>query len=129
MGKKLTITDLIAQKDKLKKKKQRQMTLRIESLDAEIVIQEPSRAFALEALEMAQSDTDSDKADAHVVYHSVVEPNLKDPELQKKFGCAEPIDIVDMIFRPGEVSAISGHALELAGFGKSVKKVDHELKN
>jgi hypothetical protein len=129
MSKKLTIKDLLAQKAQLKQKKQRTQTLYVESLDAEIVIQEPSRALALEALEMAQDDMQSDKADPYLVYQCVVEPNLKDPQLQKEFGCVEPTDIVSMIFRSGEIGAISGHALQLAGFGQGVKKVDADLKN
>ncbi|MEF3313328.1 hypothetical protein PV433_31040 [Paenibacillus sp. GYB004] len=129
MKKTLTITDLLAQKDQLKKRKGRQQRLYVESLDAEIVIEEPSRELAAEALEMANDETLSDKADAHVVYHTVVSPNLKDPKLQKEFGCAEPTDIVDILFRPGEIAAISGFALQLAGYGHTVRKVDAELKN
>lgn len=128
MGK-LTISDLLAKKEQLKKKKSRTETLYVESLDAEIVIQEPSRGLALEALEMAQDPTRSDLADIHMVYHCVIEPNLKDSELQKGFGCTEPTDIVSMIFRPGEIGAISGHAMQLAGFGEGVRKIDKELKN
>jgi hypothetical protein len=129
MGKTLTIQELMAQKESLKKKEKRTERLYIESLGAEIVIQEPSRALALEGLEMAQDDMRSDKADPYLVYNCVIEPNLKDPELQKAFGCAEPIDIADIIFLPGEVSAISGNILRLAGYGKGVTKVDKELKN
>jgi hypothetical protein len=129
MAKKMTIADLIAQKEQLKKGKSRTQTLYIESLDAEITIEEPSRAIVLEALEMGQDDTRSDMADVYVVYHCVIEPNLKDARLQKEFGCAEPTDIVGMIFRAGEIGAISGHALQLAGYGQGVKKVDDDIKN
>jgi len=127
VSKKLTIKDLLDRKEQLKGRKKRRVTLYVESLDGEIEIEEPSHALALEALEMAQSE--SDRADKHVVYHCVVEPNLKDPELQKAFGCAEPTDIVDMIFRPGEIAAISGHALQLAGYGQGVRKIDEVVKN
>lgn len=129
MSKKLTVADLLQQKDQLKQKKQRTQTLYVESLDAEIVIQEPTRLLALEALEIAQDRTRSDKADAHVIYHCVIEPNLKDPELQKQLGCVEPTDIADIIFRPGEVAAVGGHIMQLAGYGQSVKKLDQDLKN
>lgn len=129
MSKKLTITELLAQKDRLKKKKQRTLTLHIDSLDAEIVIQEPNRALALEGMEMAQDSVRSDLADPYIVYHCVTEPNLKDPEVQKAFGCVEPTDIVEMIFRPGEIAAISGHAMQLAGYGQGVKKVEEDIKN
>ena len=130
MSKKLTIQELMARKQDLKQKKQRTETLLIASLDAEIVIQQPSNAMATEALEMAQDDMRSDKADAYLVYNCVIEPNLKDPELQKEYECVEPTDIVHAIFLPGEVTAISGRALALAGYGgKGVTKVDKELKN
>lgn len=129
MPKKLSITDLLAQKEQLKKKEIRKQDLYIQSLDAEITIQEPSLALATEALAMAQDDARSEMADVHVVYNCVIEPNLKDPELQKQFGCVEPIDIVGMIFRPGEIAAISGHALQLAGYGQGVTKVAKEVKN
>lgn len=129
MSNKLTIKDLLANKEQMKdKKKQRAQDLYIESLDAEITIQEPSRALALEALEMAQAGK-SDEADIHLVYQCVTEPDLKNKELQKAFGCVEPTDIVSMIFRSGEISAISGFALQLAGYGQGVVKVDRELKN
>lgn len=129
MSKPISITDLLARKDQLKKKKQATETLYIESLDANITIKEPSRQFCVEALEMVQDPTRSDKADAHVVYNCVAEPNLKDKELQREFGCVEPTDIVDILFKPGEVAAISGYCLQMAGYGKGLKKVDAELKN
>ncbi|MFD3271521.1 hypothetical protein ACE3MS_15485 [Paenibacillus dendritiformis] len=129
MSKKLTITDLLARKEQLKKKKVRKQTLLVESLDAEIVIQEPSRAIVTEALEMSQDSTRSEMADIHVVYHSVVEPNLKDKELQDAFGCVEPTDIVKFIFRDGEIGMISGLAVQLAGYGQGISKVDREIKN
>lgn len=129
MSKSISITELLAKKEQLKKKNQATEVLYIESLEANITIKEPSRQFCVETLEMAQDSTRSDKADAHVVYHCVSEPNLKDKDLQKEFGCTEPTDIVDMIFKPGEVAAISGYCLQLAGYGSGLKKVDKELKN
>jgi len=104
MSKNITIKDLLAKKEQFKNKKQSTETLFIESLNANIIIKEPTREFCYEALEMAQESPD--KADLHNVYHCVVEPNLKDPELQKEFGCVEPTDIVDMIFKAGEVHNI-----------------------
>lgn len=129
MSKKITIADLLAQKDKIKKKEPKKQTLFVASLDGVITIQEPERAIALEALQMAQDSEREDLADPYLVYHCVVEPNLKDPVLQSEFGCTEPTDIVDMIFRPGEVSMIGGFALKLAGFATGVRAVDEEIKN
>jgi len=129
VSKKLTIADLLKQKDQLKKKEARKTSLYIDSLDAEITIQEPNRSLCIETLEMVQDEARSEMADPYLVYHSVIEPNLKDSKLQEEFGCVQPTDIVEMLFRPGEISAISGHALQLAGFKDGVRKVDEELKN
>ncbi|CAM3133204.1 hypothetical protein PASE110613_17745 [Paenibacillus sediminis] len=63
--------------------------------------------MALEVIEMAQNDERSDMADIHLVYNIVIEPNLKDAELQKEFGCAEPTNIVGLLFRAGEIGALS----------------------
>lgn len=128
MGEKLTIKDLLAKKEQLKNNEKAIVVLHVESLGGDITIQEPTRDFCIEALEMAQSG-DSDRADAHIVYNCVIEPNLKDKELQEAFKCIEPTDIVDMIFKPGEVASISGNCLDLAGYGTGLKKVEQEIKN
>ncbi|UED78052.1 hypothetical protein [Brevibacillus sp. DP1.3A] len=129
MSKKITIADLIAQKERIKKRKAKTMTLYVESLDGEIIVQEPEKSISVEALTMVQDDTRSEMADTFLAYHCVIEPNLKDVSLQQAYGCAEPTDIVNMIFRQGEISAIGGHALQLAGYATGVRKVETELKN
>lgn len=126
---KVTIASLMEQKDKLKNKKAKQQTLFIASLGGEIIIQEPDRSVALEAMAMTHDEQKQDMADPYLVYHCVVEPNLKDATLQKEFGCTEPMDIVDMIFQPGEVASIGGFALKLAGYATGVRAVDQEIKN
>lgn len=126
---KITIAQLLEQKEKLKNKEPKRQTLFVASLGGEIVIQEPERGLALEALQMTQDSEKEDMADPYLVYHCVIEPNLKDPALQTEFGCTEPMDIVEMIFRPGEVAAIGGHAMKLAGFATGVRAIDDEIKN
>jgi hypothetical protein len=127
MSKPLTITDLLKQKEQLKKKQKKTATLYVESLDAEIEIEAPDRALFIELVNKAVSGDDT--ADAYAVLQCVKSPNLKDENLQKEFKCLTPIEIVDKIFEPGEIAAISGHAMELAGYGKGVTKVEKEIKN
>ena len=126
---KITIAKLLENKSKLKNKKVKRQTLYVASLEGEIVIQEPEKSVALEALKMTQDSEKEDQADPYLVYHCVIEPNLKDPTLQQEYGCVEPFDIVDMIFDPGEVQSIGGFALKLAGYATGVKAVDDEIKN
>lgn len=123
----LSIAEILKRKDALKNKSNKTARLYIDSLDAEIVIKAPDREFAFELIQKAQAG--DVKADAYAVYECVIEPNLKDRKLQEGLGVFAPIDVVDAIFDAGEVASISGHILQLAGFGNGVKKMDDELKN
>lgn len=51
-----------------------------------------------------------------VVYNSLLDPNLKDKELQKAYGCkANPFGIVEKIFTPLEIKAIADKVAEISG--------------
>ena len=128
MSKNITIKDLLARKEQLKNKKPERVTLFVESLDGNITIEQPTGEFCIETQEMAQLEG-SAKADIHAVYNCMVEPNLKDPQLQKEFGCATGHELVELLFKPGEIQAISGYCLEVAGYGNGLKKVTDDLKN
>jgi hypothetical protein len=125
----LTIKDLIERKEQIKNKKQKTEKLYIESLGGNIRVKEPSGVLCNEVFMMAQDPDRGDRSDAHMVYNCVIEPNLKDQELQKEFGCVEPTDIVDMLFKPGEAAAISTHCVQMAGYSDGLKKVEDDLKN
>ncbi len=125
---KITVKNLLAQKEQLKNKKEVKEDLYIDSLGGDITVKEPSSELCVESFEMAQTG-DSSRADAHIVYNCVIEPTLKDEELQKEYACVEPSDIVKMIFKPGEIAAISGHCMTMAGYGTGLKKVDKQIKN
>jgi hypothetical protein len=56
-------------------------------------------------------------------YECIVEPNLKDAEVQKQFGCTNPMDIVDVIFAPGEIPQIAIECMKLAGYMGGVEAV------
>ena len=130
MSKRLTITDILKQKEEIKAaQKSVEKVIRVERLDAEVVIEKPSKALCLESMNMTRKDETADLADAFLVYSIMKEPNLKDRELQKEFSCVEPTDIVDVIFEPGEVTEIANYALELAGYKKGTISVVEDLKN
>ena len=127
MAKKLTIKELIAQKEQLKNKKSRTIDLYVESLDSEITVSSPSSALILEAQDVGEQD--ATRADAYIIFNCMKEPNLKDSELQTAYSCLEPLDIVEKLFLPGEVAAIASEIMKLAGFGSNVSKVGKEIKN
>ena len=127
MGKKLTIKELIAQKEALKSRKKKTANLFVESLEGEITIESPTSDIMLTA--QSEGETDAVRADRYLVYKCVKDPNLSDKELQEAYGCVEPIDIVKEIFQPGEVSKIAVEIMNLGGYGNSVTKVASDLKN
>lgn len=127
--KKLTILDLLKEKEKYEVKKGVTKDVRIERFDANIVVQVPDRELCVESQQMARDEDTATQANVHMVYNVVVEPNLKDAELQKTFECVEPTDIVEKIFSPGEIALISDLALELAGYKNSAVSLVKDLKN
>lgn len=117
---KLTLSELIRRKEQMlaaKKTKQTQ-DLYIPSLKSVITIEEPNAALCRDAAEM-----DGDEGDRYICYECVKEPNLKAQEVQETFGCAEPMDIADIVFKPGEISQISRAAAKLAGYNNGVKEI------
>lgn len=128
--KKLTLSDLIQKKDQLKRSndEKKKKELYLEQLDATITIEEPDVTLITESTELANDENYDGNGDEYLVYNVVVEPNLKDKELQKAYGCTEPIDIVRMIFSPGTIYGIAQEAMDLAGMNHKVTTVD-KLKN
>lgn len=126
--KKLTLTDLIKNKEQYQVKADTKEELYIERLGASITIRKPERSLCLEAFQMARDDKQADKADPYMVYNVIVEPNLKDSKLQTEFGCVEPTDIVEKLFESGEIAQIAGTAMKLAGYNTEIKAVA-DLKN
>lgn len=120
-NKKITIKDLIAKKDKNNKVEKQE--LYVKSLDGIITVIKPNKEVLLTTIDQ------KDNGDAYLVYQSVIEPNLKDTELQKQFDCVQPMDIADKIFEIGEVSLIAQQLTKLAGYDEDCVKVVDEIKN
>lgn len=120
---KLTLKDLISKKEQVLSGKKKTRNLYIKSLDGIITIEKPSLETVVDASKI-DSGMESDK---YLVYHCIVEPNLKDKELQKAYGCVEPTEILK-IFEDGEISSIAKECMNLAGYNGSVSVVE-DIKN
>lgn len=129
MSKRLTVTDLLKEKEKYEVKQDVTEEVYVERLDANVVIRKPEKSLVSEVFSMAKDEEQSEYADIYMVYSTVIEPNLKDAELQKAFGCKEPMAIVEKLFEPGEISQLSQVALELAGYKNGTVKLVKDLKN
>lgn len=117
---KLTLAELMKRKEQMlaAKKTKRKQDLYIKSIDSVITIEEPDAALCRDA-----NDLDAGEADKYMCYQCIVEPNLKDKELQAAYGCADPLDLVDIIFAPGEIPQIAIECMKLAGYMGGVEQV------
>ncbi len=117
---KLTLAELMKRKEQMlsAKKTKKTQDLYVKSLDAVITIEEPSGTLCRDA-----NDMDAGEGDKYMCFECIKEPNLKSQEIQESFGCTEPMDIVDMIFLPGEIPQIAIACMKLAGYMGGVDEV------
>lgn len=117
---KLTLAELLRRKEQMLESKETKKTLDlyVKSIDAVITVEEPSGALCRDT-----NDMEPGEGDKYMCYECIVEPNLKDAEVQKQFGCTNPMDIVDVIFAPGEIPQIAIECMKLAGYMGGVEAV------
>lgn len=120
----LTLKDILNRKEYFKGKNKETRELYIKRLDANIVISKPDVELCSDIADM-DNNHDTNK---YFMYEIVVEPNLKDSKLHEEFGVADPADIIDEIFDPGEVNRICTEGMKFAGFYDGVEVVE-DLKN
>lgn len=120
-----TIQELIARREAIAAKKKQLYEL--ETSVGTIICRAPSAAILSEADSMSDRASDSN---AYLVYNCVVEPDLRNSELQKAYNTFDPLDIVGAIFQTGEIARIAGKLVELAGYkGKIASKIHEQVKN
>lgn len=66
---------------------------------------------------------------ALLVVEGVVEPSLKDKDLQAHFGAATPKELAKLLFPGGELTDVANKITELSGFAQSDKDVEEDVKN
>ncbi|MBQ2663910.1 MAG: phage portal protein [Clostridia bacterium] len=117
---KLTLQELMRRKEQMleAKKTKKTLDLYVKSIDAVITIEEPDGALCRDA-----NDMEAGEGDKYMCYECIKEPNLKSKEVQDGFGCKEPMDIVDIVFAPGEIPQIAIECMKLAGYMGGVEAV------
>lgn len=120
----VTIEQLIARREDIKDKKAQKYEM--ETSIGTIVAVLPDAVLVAEAMDM----TPAFEANKYIVYNSIIEPNLRNEELQKAYGVMEPAEIVTALFSPGEIVKIANKLLDFAGFkGKLAVKLHEQIKN
>lgn len=67
-------------------------------------------------------------AKALAVAEAMIEPDLKNKELQEHFGCSTSKDLAIKLFG-NELTSISDEVAKLSGMEDEIEKVDEEVKN
>lgn len=116
----ISVKELLEQKEKIEGNKN--TLYDIETSIGTITVKQPTASFVADIIDLA----DSDKL---MILDNVVEPNLKDKDLQKAYNCIEPTDIVEKLFKAGEVNNIALAIMRCAGYKSVETKVHKELKN
>ena len=117
---KLTLAELLRRKEQMLESKitKKTLDLYVKSIDAVITVAEPDGALCRDA-----NDMEPGEGDKYLCYECIIEPNLKSKEVQDAFDCAVPMDVVDIIFAPGEIPQIAIECMKLAGYMGGVEAV------
>lgn len=123
----LNAKELIKKRDLINQKKNKEI---------EIVLDIGTFLFRLPTLEdyedseaYAKSRKKPILANDYLIHVCCIEPNLRDEELLKEFGCKEPVEIVNKLFMIGEITSIADTLVKKAGFDKDNIEVVDKIKN
>lgn len=116
----LTIENLLQNKGIIEEQTGEKTTnLLIKRLGGEITIKSLEPKKLEQFIKEAQAGKSALEVNKKIIYTSVVEPNLKDKELIKEYGCkANPYDIVEKIFTITEINIIADKIAGLNGIGE-----------
>ena len=65
-------------------------------------------------------------ANVKIALAGLVDPSMKDKDLQEKFGCSTPGQLIEKIFNGAEIGVMADAVTELSGFSGNVIE---EVKN
>lgn len=74
-------------------------------------------------IKLHQEDTE-----AYIILDGIVEPNLRNNELMKKYGAITPIELIKKLFLHGEIIDISREIEKLSGFRINTIETVDEVK-
>lgn len=123
--KKLKLEDLINKAGE--KKGDKYVEIYIKRLDATIKAKEPDNTLILESIDILKEN--AHESDLHLVYNSIVEPNIKDSTLHEAYNVSRPLEILDEIFSLGEISNIAKTLLKNSGYEDNSVKLVEDIKN
>lgn len=124
---KLTINELINRADS-GDKTEKYIEIYIKSMDSYIRVKKPDNELIIDALEVGKEN--SHDGDLHLLYNSIVEPNMKDTKLHDAYKVDRPYEIIDKVFTLGEISGIAKILLKDSSiFDNNAVSLVSDIKN
>jgi hypothetical protein len=124
----VTVADLLARADELKKKDRKRKKLEIVGFGVVEII-EPTAAQMEDSLKLGADEGAGSDGDAHLVAECIVSPSMKDPALLGKFGVPTPDELVKVLFRQGDRAHLAKTIMSFGGYdGSGVKEIE-TIKN
>ena len=117
----LTAQELIRKRELIEKKKTQKVNIEVKDLG--------TFQFRIPDYLDIEDSNAADDSDAYLIYACCEQPDLKDSDLQKEYDAQMPLDIVNKIFMPGEVSRMAGLLVQKAGYDKECVKIIEKAKN
>lgn len=123
--KKVTLEDLIKRKEEIQSSRNKSVKVYIKSLDGYVVLATPDRKLVADSLEC----TTSMESNVHLIYNSMIEPNLKDKDTQKAFNVHTPKELLQAILSDGEIGFMAEELMNVSGYDRKGVKLVQEIKN
>lgn len=102
--------------------------LKLESIDSELFA-EISENNVTYSKSGKVKNASSFKMAIELIAESAIEPDFKNKEFQKKFGCITPTDLISKLFLPVELGDISNEITKLCGLDTNENEIGEQVKN
>lgn len=124
----LNAKELIKKRDLINQKKNKEIQIKVPDTGT-FLFRLPTMEDYEDSEAYAKSRKKQTLANNYLLHACCLEPNLRDEELLKAYGCKDPVDIVDKILLVGEITSIADTLVKKAGFDKENILVVDKIKN
>lgn len=124
----ISAKDLINNRKLIEERKDDQIEIKVPEVGT-FLFRLPTINDYQDAKAKAKNRPDEFMENKYLIYTCCAEPALNDKELQDAYECKEPIDIVDKLFKFGEITSIAQILVDMAGFNDDYKTVVKKAKN
>lgn len=122
----LTAQDLIKNKEIIEERKKDQVEIEVDGYNEPFLFSIPDLETYDNAQAYAKKRKDID-ADKYLIVECCLEPNLRDPDLLKTYEVKNGMDLIGILFRPGDIQGIIKTLMKFSGY-KDEDEINASIK-